>query len=326
MINAYKNGQDLYSMIASRVYHNNYEDNLEHYPDGSIYEDGKKRRTSVKSLLLGILYGMGIQSIANAIKGTREEAKEILDGFYAGFPKVRKWMDETEEFAKKNGYVEDWYGRRRRLPDIMLPPYEVSYVDAKENDNFNPFLHCVSRKQVDNTLNKWLKKCDEIKSVKDYENIKAQALKEGIVIKSNTSFISQAVRQCVNSRIQGGAATMTKVAMIKLYNDQELKDLGFHMLINVHDELIGECPQRNAEAVAERLAYIMRTCIEDYCVVPFKCDAEVSKKWYEDEYRSSVLKEYNTLLKDMDKENAFEQLCVNHSETLVEDLREIVKV
>ena len=53
MIDAYKQGKDLYATIASRVYHNNYEDNLEHYPDGLIFEDGKKRRTSVKGLLLG---------------------------------------------------------------------------------------------------------------------------------------------------------------------------------------------------------------------------------------------------------------------------------
>jgi hypothetical protein len=58
--------------------------------------------------------------------------------------------------------------------------------------------------------------------------------------------------------------------------------------------------------------------------VPFKCDAEVSKKWYEDEYKSSVLKEYNTLLKDMDKERAFSTLCVNHEESLEGTLRDIV--
>ena len=53
MIEAYKQGKDLYAMIASKVYHNNYEDNLEHHADGSEYPDGKKRRKSVKGLLLG---------------------------------------------------------------------------------------------------------------------------------------------------------------------------------------------------------------------------------------------------------------------------------
>ena len=53
MINAYKEGKDLYATIASRVYHNKYEDNLEFRPDGSINPDGKKRRASCKTLLLG---------------------------------------------------------------------------------------------------------------------------------------------------------------------------------------------------------------------------------------------------------------------------------
>lgn len=53
MINAYREGKDLYSTIASSVYHNKYEDNLEHNPDGSLNPEGKKRRSSVKGLLLG---------------------------------------------------------------------------------------------------------------------------------------------------------------------------------------------------------------------------------------------------------------------------------
>ena len=54
MINAYKEGKDLYAMIASKVYKNNYEDNLEFNPiTKKIQPDGKHRRTSVKSLLLG---------------------------------------------------------------------------------------------------------------------------------------------------------------------------------------------------------------------------------------------------------------------------------
>ena len=53
MINAYKDGKDLYAIIAMGVYHNKYEDNLEHYPDGTLNAEGKKRRGNCKSLLLG---------------------------------------------------------------------------------------------------------------------------------------------------------------------------------------------------------------------------------------------------------------------------------
>lgn len=53
MINSYKEGKDLYAIIASNVYHNKYEDNKEFYPDGTMNPEGKHRRTSMKSVLLG---------------------------------------------------------------------------------------------------------------------------------------------------------------------------------------------------------------------------------------------------------------------------------
>lgn len=55
MINSYREGKDLYAMIASKVYHNKYEDNKEFYPDGSMNIEGKHRRQSCKSLLLGMV-------------------------------------------------------------------------------------------------------------------------------------------------------------------------------------------------------------------------------------------------------------------------------
>ena len=324
MINAYKEGKDLYSMIASKVYHNKYEDNLEHYPDGSIYEDGKKRRTSVKGLLLGIMYGMGVQSIANTINGTYKEAQDILDGFFKSFPKVKSWIDTTESFGQKYGYVEDWYGRRRRLPDLLLEPYEIKRIASKDSNvpsNFNPFIGCSFKVQKDEMIEKYAKLCNGLKSYKDYDDLKKRAYYDGIEIRSNTSLIASAKRQCVNARIQGGAATMTKVAMIKLYNDKELRDLDFHMLIGVHDELIGECPKENAEKVADRLTYIMKTCIQDYCVVPFKCDADITEHWYESEYNSSVKKEYKELIKKgMTEDVAYKTICENHSESTQEYL------
>ena len=57
MIEAYKAGKDLYATIATGVYHNKYEDNLEHNPDGTLNPEGKKRRSNVKSLLLGQTLG-----------------------------------------------------------------------------------------------------------------------------------------------------------------------------------------------------------------------------------------------------------------------------
>ena len=112
MIEAYKAGKDLYATIATGVYHNKYEDNLEHNPDGTLNPEGKKRRSNVKSLLLGLMYGRGVASIAEQIGGTFQEAQQITNDFFNAYPNVKKWIEETKKSAYQLGYVEDIYGRR----------------------------------------------------------------------------------------------------------------------------------------------------------------------------------------------------------------------
>ena len=235
MQEAYRNEKDLYATIASKVYHNNYEDNLEHHADGTDFPDGKKRRKKCKQLLLGILYGMGVASIASSIGGTKEEAQEILDGFFNEFPNIKKWIEKNEEFARKYGYVEDVWGRRRRLPDIQLPKYEVQ--DENQKTSFNPLFGATGEyKPSDSPLiKKYQKLCEECKWKKDFDKLREDAKKDGITILDNTGYISQAERQCTNSVIQGSAASMSKRAMVLVYNDKEINDLGFKMLIAVHD-------------------------------------------------------------------------------------------
>ena len=325
MINAYKNGKDLYSMIASRVYHNNYEDNLEHNPDGSIYEDGKKRRSSVKSLLLGIMYGISIRGIAESLKCDVEEAQSIQDSFFEQFPAVKTWTQETVENAKKVGYVEDWRGRRRRFPVFLEPDVKVfrkqEYIDKINN---SPLLENHYNKEEDKLLNVYYEKAKNIKWRKDQDKIKKEAEAKDIEVWYQSGKKADASRQCVNARIQGGAATMTKVAMVKLFNDKELNDLDFHMLIGVHDELIGECPAENQDKVAERLTYIMRTSIADICSVPFKCDAAISHHWYQEEYESEVTKEFKELCNKESKEEAWNEIKEKHSEFREEELRALL--
>ena len=145
--------------------------------------------------------------------------------------------------------------------------------------------------------------------------LKSQAEKEGIYIKDNSGFISKSMRQCVNARVQGGAATMTKKAMISIYNDKEINDLGFRLLIGVHDELIGECPKENKEKVAERLSYLMRNVVPEL-KVPFKCDAEIEEHWYENDYSHLIQDEYKHLLnKGKSKNEAILEVYNNHTES-----------
>lgn len=326
MINSYKHNKDLYAMIASSVYHNNYEDNLEHYPDGSINVEGKKRRSSCKSLLLGLMYGRGVASIAEQIHGTVEEAQEIIDNFYNEFPKVKQWMDDSVAFAKKNGYVTDLWGRHRRLPDIQLPKYEVKNLDKSKLTTFNPFLNCTDRVIKDNKVEYYKELLEKVRNRKEYEKIKDLALKENIEIKDNSGFIAQAERQCVNSRIQGSAASMTKQAMLDIYNDSLLRKLGFKLLISVHDELIGECPLDNREQVADRLSEVMKNAATSKCNVPFKCDAEISTCWYLPSYVAMVEEEFKEKIQSgMTDHEAFEAECRERTESRRDQIYEIVK-
>lgn len=80
----------------------------------------------------------------------------------------------------------------------------------------------------------------------------------------------------------GSASDMTKKAMILVGNDTRLKELGFRLLIPVHDELIAECPIENAIECKERFANLMSIAAKDRLQVPISCDVEVTKCWYGD--------------------------------------------
>lgn len=321
MIGAYRAGKDLYATIATGVYNNSYWDNMEHHEDGSPNPEGKKRRSNCKSLLLGIMYGRGAASIAEQIHCTPQEAQKIVDDFYKGFPKVKQWVDKTESDARKNGYVEDLWGRRRRLPDIQLPAYTIKYIG--ETSSFNPLLG--PKGIVDNgtatAVNKYKKLIGNGVDYRTYNKIRDEALKENVRIIDNSAFISQAQRQCVNARVQGGAASMSKIAMAKVFRCQELRDLGFKIVLQIHDEIIGECPKVNAEKCAQILCDVMKDAVSDVVTVPFKCDPSIVHCWYEDDYSDILKEEYQELLKSKSEDQAFHELLEKYSECSEEQLK-----
>lgn len=245
-----------------------------------------------KHIELLLMYGRGTASIAEQVGCSVPEAQEITNDFFNSFPKVKKWMDETEKSAKEKGYVEDFWGRRRRLPDIQLPKFTVKDVSKNTTTEFNPLLYCkgLSKKQENPKVKQYENLCLSSTNRKELEQIKKRALADGIEIINNGGKIAQAERQSVNARVQGGASTMSKIAMIKVFRSKELKDLGFRLLLQVHDELIGECPRGNEEKVAEVLTNIMKSSVEDKIPVPFKCDASITSAWYEDDYSNMYLK------------------------------------
>ena len=325
MIDAYKQNKDLYATIAAGVYKNDYWDNMEHRQDGTPNPEGKKRRSNCKSLLLGIMYGRGAPSIAEQIHSTVEEAQQIINDFYKQFPKVKEWTEKTEKDAKVTGYVEDLWGRRRRLPDILLPKYTVK--STKTSTEFNPILYTLGK--VNNSsaalVESYKKKLSKVKSRNDYQKIQQEAERDGIYIVDNGAFISQAERQCVNARIQGGAASMTKVCMRKVFDDEELNRLGAKLVLQIHDEVIVECPKQNAEAVMSRLTYVMKTSVADKVQVPFKCDGYIVNCWYEDDFGDILKQELQKLIESgTSKEESFSKLLKEHSELTSEQLTQLL--
>lgn len=345
MINAYKQGKDLYATIAMGVYKMGYWDCMERHEDGSPNPEGKKRRQSVKAILLGIMYGRGAQAIADQIGSSKERAQQIVDDFYSSFPSVKTWMDESLANLKEKKYVEDFYGRRRRLPDIGLKSYIVTSMNP--TINYNPFLNCPNVEIKDSKVLEWEEKVrkaiessqkfqknknpnfkgnDEMGNA-TYEKLAKEALKDKIKIEAFTGRRAQAERQCVNAMIQGGAATMTKIAMNKIFRDPILNQYGFKMLIGVHDELIGQCKEEYKDICADRLCEVMKTCVSDIVDVPFKCDPSVVRRWYEDEMGYSLQEKLNNLISEgKTREEAKEILHKKNSEFTDEEFETLLTI
>ena len=286
MINAYLEGKDLYGTIASKIYKMPYEECLEFRPDGSVNPEGKARRTSVKPVLLGIMYGRGVPSIAEQMKITPKEAQGIIDDFYNGFPKVKDFVDFAQQFAHDYGFVETAWGRKRRLTNMLLDPIEIKKCIKDYDEDFDVFAFNADEVipqddyVSDEVYYKYVRLMKQAYGRAKKQEVIDLALKEGYVITDNSAKIAEAQRQCVNSIIQGSAADMTKITMIKIHDDEELNKLGYKLIIPVHDEVLGVCPKENAKAVRDRLEHIMVHIVDGFFKIPMKCDIEVTERWY----------------------------------------------
>lgn len=120
MINAYMNNQDLYAIMASKVYKMPVEECKEFRPDGSVNPEGKHRRTTMKSVLLGIMYERGAKAIGEQFDRSEEWAQNLVDDFNKSFPKVEQYRLKVVTMAETYGYVTTICGRKRRLPEMQM--------------------------------------------------------------------------------------------------------------------------------------------------------------------------------------------------------------
>lgn len=285
MYDTFMAGKDLYSEIASKAFHKTYEECCEFDKDGNKNPpEYKERRSQAKSILLGVLYGRGVASIAEQLGCEKEQAQAIKDSVFRAFPAIEDFEQRSLQMGKELGYVTTVCGRKRRLPDLQLPEYSFSWEEGYEPEgdilDFEELEVAIpySKQKV------YMNRLNNARGWKSRDKIIEQAKNEHIQIVSNNGKIADATRQTVNSRIQGSSADVTKWAMIKTFACKRLTELGFRLLIQVHDELIGECPEEHAKECAELLSQIMCEAAEEILGMPIKCDTEVTKCWYGKEY------------------------------------------
>ena len=106
MIKAFREGYDIHAATAAKIYK---ED---------MNEVSRDQRTKAKRANFGIIYGITIFGLAERLDISRDEAKQLIDGYFETYPKVKEYMETAKETARKNGYVETLFKRRRYLADI----------------------------------------------------------------------------------------------------------------------------------------------------------------------------------------------------------------
>ena len=113
MVAAFKSGTDIHTATAARVYNVKEKDVT------------KEMRYKAKSVNFGIIYGQGAFGLADNLGISRTEAKEIIDNYKKQFSGIQKYMDDTINFARENGYVQTLMGRKRWLRDINSANFTV---------------------------------------------------------------------------------------------------------------------------------------------------------------------------------------------------------
>lgn len=213
---------------------------------------------------------------------TKEEAQEIYEKVMEEFPMLKEYMLKCEEFAYNHGYTETLFGRRRALEFIGRHKYTFK-MDNEHTGlksgllDFNTHETNAVPKGIQWQIINELDSCKYYKQKR--EVIENARRKYGVIVYSNEREYGDDTRKCVNTPIQGSASDQVKLAMIAIDNDKELNDLGVKILIQIHDEVLCECPKENIVKGTERLRYIMEHVLDGIISVPIKCDVSVSEYW-----------------------------------------------
>ncbi|MDD2996696.1 MAG: DNA polymerase I [Paludibacter sp.] len=204
MLEAFNSGHDIHTATAAKINKIPLED---------VTSDMRRK---AKTANFGIIYGISVFGLAERLAIPRGEAKELIDGYFATYPDVKKYMDDAILLARENGYVETIFGRKRYLADINS---------------------------------------------------------------QNSVVRGYAERNAINAPIQGSAADIIKIAMVKIQKRLEQENLKTQMILQVHDELNFSVPKDEIEQVRKLVIEEMQSAIT--LKVPLIADCGVGANWLE---------------------------------------------
>lgn len=204
MIEAFREGYDIHAATAARIYKE------------EINSVSRDQRTKAKRANFGIIYGITVFGLAERLDISRDEAKQLIEGYFNTFPGVHAYMEKAKETAREHGYAETFFHRRRYLPDITS---------------------------------------------------------------HNATVRNFAERNAINAPIQGSAADIIKIAMVRIYERFKREGIRSKMILQVHDELNFSVLPEEKERVEKIVIEEMQNAYPLH--VPLVADSGWGENWLE---------------------------------------------
>lgn len=205
MLDAFRAGQDIHATTAAAIL------------GIPLEQVGKEQRRNAKAINFGLIYGMSAFGLTRTTELTLAESERFVKAYFERFPGVKRYLDDTRQLAKSQGYVETLLGRRRYFP----------------------------------------------------------ALKAG----TNPQLRNREEREAINSPIQGTAADIMKIAMLQIPSTLVNMGLKGRMLLQVHDEIVIECPQAELKQTAQAVQKVMEQAYP--MSIPLSTEARWGRSWGE---------------------------------------------
>jgi DNA polymerase-1 len=204
LISVFEAGGDIHTETAAGIY------------GVEIEQVSHEQRQAAKAINFGIIYGMGAFRLSQEIRVSNAQAKAFIEAYFAKYPKIKTYMDETIAFCQEKAFVETMFRRKRAIPDIHAKNHMVR---------------------------------------------------------------TAAERMAINTRIQGSAADLIKIAMIDIQNTLDRELSLTKMIMQVHDELVFEVPQDKVDSLIAMVKKSMENAVS--LKVPLVVDTGYGENWQE---------------------------------------------